>query len=176
MYHECVTPLCRGVTRMVEEIQEIKRRNLVQLVEALQKRDLYEGMQVMESLEEIGMPAVAPLVELITTGNQNERWRSAMALARIGSPSVEPLIEVASRQEASIRNPAIWALAEIGDQKAVNPLINTMQGEESECCRIITAASLLKIDDPSGVEAVNREFERSGEEFRGRVTEALVGS
>ncbi len=51
-----------------------------------------------------------------------------------------------------------------------------MQEEESECCRILTAAALLKISDPAGIEAVNREHERYGEEFRGRADEAFSGS
>ena len=147
-----------------------------QLVYDLLGNDTYRSLETMEELREIGMPAVAPLVELLITGNQNVRWRSAMALARVGEYSVEPLIDVASTKDESIKNPAIWALSEIKSPKAVDPLINVMQKEESECCRILTAAALLKIDDPAGIEAVNREFERSGEEFQGRVTEAFVGS
>ena len=161
---------------MAEETKKISGNNLEQLLNTVQEKDLYNGIQAMEELREIGMPVVAPLVELLISGNQNVRWRSAMALARVGEYSVEPLIDVASTRDVLIRNPAIWALAEIGSPKAVRPLINIMQEEESECCRILTAAALLKIDDPAGIEAVNREFERSGEEFQGRVTEAFVGS
>ncbi len=51
-----------------------------------------------------------------------------------------------------------------------------MQEEESECCRTLTAAALLKINHPIGVDAVNREFKGVGEEFRGRVDEAFYGS
>lgn len=99
-----------------------------------------------------------------------------MALARVGPYSVEPLIDAARKREESIKNPAVWALSEIGSQDAVAPLINVLETEDSECCRIITAAALLKINHPDGVQAVQREIERSGEEFEGRVTEALVGS
>jgi HEAT repeat protein len=166
----------RGVVQMSEEVQEEIGKNVQQLVGDLQKRDIYGGLQVIDSLAKIGEPAVDPLVDLLTNGPPNTRWRSAMALARVGEFSVDPLIEVAATQDVSIRNPAIWALSEIGSSKAVEPLIRIMQEEESECCRILTAAALLKINDPAGVEAVNREYERSGEEFRGRVDEAFSGS
>lgn len=161
---------------MSEELQKQTGNRVDQLVDVLLGNDTYRSLQAMEELRVIGMPAVAPLVELLTTGDQNVRWRSAMALARVGEYSVEPLIDIAATRDVSIRNPAIWALAEIKSPKAVQPLINVMQKEESECCRILTAAALLKIDDPEGIEAVQRVIERSGEVFQGRVTEALVGS
>ncbi|MDE4907687.1 HEAT repeat domain-containing protein [Methanogenium marinum] len=161
---------------MSEEVQKETGNRVSQLTDVLLGNDTYRSLQAMDSLSEIGMPAVAPLMELLTTGNNNVRWRSAMALARVGTHSVEPLIEVATTRDESIRNPAIWALAEIGTPKAVEPLVSIMQKEESECCRILTAAALLKINDPAGIDAVNREYERFGEEFRGRVTEAFVGS
>lgn len=165
-----------GVKQMPEEAQKGSGNRVSQLTDVLLGSDTYRSLQSMDSLKEIGMPAVAPLMELLTTGNASARWRVAMALARLGVYSVEPLIDVASTRDESIRNPAIWALSEIGSQKAVDPLINVMQKEESECCRILTAAALLKIDDPEGIEAVQREIERSGEEFQGLVMEALVGS
>lgn len=161
---------------MDEEAQVMNRQNFTQLMNALQGTDMYGSLQAIDSLGKIGMPAVAPLVELLTTGSQNVRWRSAMALARTGTASVEPLIEIASGRDVSVRNPAIWALAEIGSPKAVEPLVRILQNEESECCRILTAAALLKINDPAGIDAVNREYERFGEEFRGRVDEAFAGS
>ena len=167
---------CREVEQMSEEAQKETGNRVDQLVEVLLGNDTYRSLQVMDSFKEIGLPAVAPLMELLTTGNNNVRWRSAMALAHVGVYSVEPLIEVASTRDESIRNPAVWALAEIGSPKAVEPLINIMQKNDSECCSILTAAALLKINEPAGVEAVNREYGRLGEEFQGRVTEAFVGS
>jgi len=161
---------------MPEEAQKETVNRVSQLYDVLLGNDTYRSLKAMEELREIGIPAVAPLMEQLINGNQNVRWRSAMALARIGAYSVEPLIDAVATQDESIRNPAVWALSEIGSPKAVDPLINLMQKEESECCRIITAAALLKINDPKGNEAVQREIERSGEEFQGRVAEALVGS
>lgn len=161
---------------MPEEAQKGTENRVSQLMDVIMGNDTYRSLKAMDSLKEIGMPAVAPLMELLTTGNTSARWRSAMALSRLGVYSVEPLIDVASTRDESIRNPAIWALSEIGNPKAVNPLINVMKEEESECCRILTAAALLKINDPKGNEAVQREIERSGEEFQGRVTEAFVGT
>ena len=161
---------------MAGEAQKIAGNRVSELMDVLVGNDTYRSLQAMDSLREIGMPAVAPLMELMMTGTGNVRWRAAMALARVGPYSVEPLIDAAVTREEAIRNPAVWALSEIGSPKAVEPLINVMQKEESECCRIITAAALLKINDPDGVKAVQREIERSGEEFEGRVTEALVGS
>lgn len=161
---------------MPEEAQIIAGNKVSELLDVLVGNDTYRSLQAMNSLREIGMPAVAPLMELLMTGTGNVRWRAAMALARVGPYSVEPLIDAARKREESIKNPAVWALSEIGSQDAVAPLINVLETEDSECCRIITAAALLKINHPDGVQAVQREIERSGEEFEGRVTEALVGS
>jgi HEAT repeat protein len=160
---------------MPEDAQE-KTGNVMQLVKNLQEESLYGSLQAIDALGKIGEPAIAPLIKLLTSGNQNIRWKSAMALARVGSLSVEPLIEVTSIKDEAIRNPAIWALSEIGSKKAVKPLISIMQQEPSECCRVLTAAALLKLGDPDGINAVYQEFERSGEEFGGLVSEAFRGS
>ena len=177
-YYVCRPPLvaCQGVVQMSEDAQDRTGENVTRLLKTLQGSNTYRSLQAMESLKEIGEPAVSPLIGLLTNEENTARWRSAMALARVGTYSVEPLIQVATHKDESIRNPAIWALAEIGSEKAVEPLIRIMQEEESECCRVLTAAALLKINDPVGNDAVQKEYERFGEEFRGMVDEAYSGS
>lgn len=177
---DSITTGSRGIRwrtiQMSGEAQKKTEKNVQELVRDLQEQDIYNGMQTIPHLAEIGEPAVGPLIDVLRNGPPENRWKVAMALARLGTHAVDPLIEVTASKDVSIRNPAIWALAEIGSPKSVESLIRIMQDEESECCRILTAAALLKINDPAGVEAVNREFERMGEEFHGRVDEAFYGS
>ncbi|MBN1195588.1 MAG: HEAT repeat domain-containing protein [Methanomicrobiaceae archaeon] len=147
-----------------------------ELVEVVQREKLYTSMKAIAALAALGDRSVEPLMQMLTRGEHSERWRAAIALARVGQHSVEPLINAAVSQTESVRNPAVWALAEIGDPRAVQPLISILHNEDSECCRILTAAALLKIGDPAGVTEVHREYDRSGEDFIGKVTEAREGS
>lgn len=156
--------------------EESNETEVTRIVKQMQGPDTYASLQAMQSLREYGEDAVPHLIELLSDGDQNLRWRAAMALAHVGEPSVGPLLEIVTTRDDTVRNPAIWALAEIKSPHAVEPLVRILEQESSECCRVLTAAALLKIDHPTGIDAVNREIERSGEEFHGMVTEAFVGS
>ncbi|HQC33499.1 MAG TPA: HEAT repeat domain-containing protein, partial [Methanoculleus sp.] len=132
--------------------------------------------QATGALGVIGAPAVGPLVETLLAAGSDARWTVAMALARTGEPAVEPLIGVVLVADDELKNPAIWALAEIGDPRAVNPLVGTLKSGQSECCRALTAAALLKLGDPAGIAEVWKVFDREGEPFRGLAMEALEGT
>jgi hypothetical protein len=90
--------------------------------------------------------------------------------------TVEPLIGVVLVADDEIKNPAIWALAEIGDPRAVDPLVGALRTSQSEWCRALTAAALLKLGDPAGIAEVEKEFEQAGEAFTGLAMEAFEGT
>ena len=149
---------------------------LRQLEKKFQEGNIPEIMRTVDFLKQSDEHAVESLIELLKNGGQSVRWISAMALARIGTDSVDSLIETATSSGESVRDPAIWALAEIKNQKSVEPMLRIMHEESSESCRALTAAALLKIGDPAGINAVFQECERQGEAFRGLVMEAYHGS
>ncbi|TAJ44447.1 HEAT repeat domain-containing protein [Methanofollis fontis] len=147
-----------------------------QLADVVEQGDIYSSLRAMEELRKIGEPAVGPLVEKLVMADGEGRWRFAMALARVGNPAVDPLIETARSGGEGIRNPAVWALAEIGDKKAVGPLIDIIREEGSMCCRVLTAAALIKLGDPAGIDEVYHQYEQHGEEYLSMVMEAYEGS
>ncbi len=154
------------------------RTDMPGLVAVVQNGDIASSLRAMNELRAVGNVAVGPLVASLRDGTTGaERWRAAMALARLGEPAVDPLIAVASSGgEDGVTNPAVWALAEIGDRKAVPHLIELLRRESSVCCRVLTAAALLKIGDPAGVDEVNRQYTEHGEDYEGMVSEAFEGT
>lgn len=167
--------VCRGMGgAAMKEIAEGK--NLTGLLDAVQKGDIASSLRAMKELRAVGDEAVGPLVLSLREGTGAERWRAAMALARLGQPAVDPLITIVATGEEEVRNPAIWALAEIGDPKAVPHLIDLLRREQSVCCRVLTAAALLKIGDPAGIDEVKRQYADHGEDYEGMVMEALEGT
>jgi len=129
------------------------------LMEALQYGDTRGSMAAAAALGQIGAPAVRPLVQALTGTATAARWRVALALTRVGWPAARPLIEVlnteAEEEEAeAILNLAIWALGRVGDARAVKPLVAVMKSGDTESCRGMAAAALLRLGYPGGVAAV----------------------
>jgi len=147
-----------------------------ELMHVMLNGDTYTSLQAIGAFGAMGAPAVDPLMRALLAVDRDARWTVAMALARIGSEAVEPLIGAMLVADDEIRNPVIWALAEIGDPRAVEPLVGTLRTSQSESCRALTAAALLKLDDPAGIAEVEKEFERSGEAFTGLAMEAFEGT
>ncbi|KAF5053788.1 HEAT repeat domain-containing protein [Methanoculleus horonobensis] len=158
------------------EVQEEDNMEIRALMHAMLNGDTYTSLQAIGALGAMGAPAVGPLVRTLLAVDSDARWSVAMALARAGTEAVEPLVGVVLVADDEIKNPAIWALAEIGDPRAVEPLVGTLRTSQSECCRALTAAALLKLGDPVGIAEVEKEFEQSGEGFRGLAMEAFEGT
>ncbi|WP_342678119.1 HEAT repeat domain-containing protein [Methanofollis sp. UBA420] len=151
--------------------------DLAGLLDVVQNGDIASSLRAMNDLRAVGDEAVGPLVASLREGTGAGRWRAAMALARLGQNAVDPLITVATGGGGDgVTNPAIWALADIGDQKAVPHLIDLLRREQSVCCRVLTAAALLKLGDPAGIAEVNRQYAEHGEDYQGMVMEAFEGT
>ena len=156
-------------------MQEMIERGMVKVEDSARVRelmhtmlngDVYTSLQAVGNLGAIGAPAVGPLMQALLAADSNTRWTMAMALARTGAEAVEPLIGLLLVADDELKNPAVWALAEVG----------VLRTSQSECCRALTAAALLKQGDPGGVAEVERVFELSGEAFTGLAMEAYEGT
>ncbi len=162
---------------MQKQIHKQDRPEVAGLIEKVKNGSIYNSLMAAGELKDIGEDAVDPLMAAFNESGTNAiRWRIAMALARMGDVAVDDLIKVMDTDDTSRLNPAIWALSAIGDQRAVEPLVNCMNCSTEECCRALTAAALLKIGDPAGVNAVEEMLQSSSENFKGQVFEALEGS
>ncbi|MCK9297925.1 HEAT repeat domain-containing protein [Methanoculleus sp. YWC-01] len=158
------------------EVKEGDTAQVQELMHVMLNADTYTSLRAVSALGAIGAPAVGPLVQALLSVDSDTRWTVAMALARAGAEAVEPLVGVVLVADDDIKNPAIWALAEIGDPRAVDPLVGTLRTSQSECCRALTAAALLKLSDPAGVAEVKKAFEQSDEKFAGFAMEAFEGT
>jgi len=161
------------------ERREVKERDTAQvqeLMHAMLNADTYTSLRAISALGAMGAPAIGPLVQTLLAVDSDARWTVAMALARAGTEAVEPLVGVVLVADDEIKNPAIWALAEIGDPRAVDPLVGILRTSQSECCRALTAAALLKLGDPAGIAEVKEAFAQSGERFAGLAMEAFEGT
>lgn len=168
--------VCRGMGGAAM-VQSTGIKNLPGLLDVVQNGDITSSLRAMNELRAVGNVAVGPLVASLRDGTGEERWRAAMALARLGQTAVNPLIAVASGSGGDgVTNAAVWALAEIGDRKAVPHLIDLLRREQSVCCRVLTAAALLKIGDPAGIDEVNRQYAEHGEDYEAMVMEAFEGT
>jgi HEAT repeat protein len=161
---------------MKRQQEEKEEQDVRKLMEILEKGAIYDKLQAASTLGRIGEPAVPSLMDAINSENPNLRWRAAIALGKMGTPAVDPLIDVLESRNASVRVPVTWALAEIGDARAVPPLLRVLREDQSECCRVMAGAALLKIGDPEGVSQVIAECRNQGEEFAGQVREAYYGT
>ena len=154
-----------------ENVAEVR-----ELMHVMLNGDTYTSLQAINALGAIGAPAVGPLMKALTAVDSDARWVVAMALARVGTGAVEPLIGIVETADDALTNPAVWALAEIGDPRAVDPLVAVLQENRPKCCRILTAAALLKLGDPAGIAKVQDAFDRLGERFAGLAMEAYEGT
>lgn len=158
-------------------IEKMKNeRDLHGLLEILEKGDIYRKLKAAEALGSIGDVAVPYLLEAMKNENPNIRWRAAIGLGKVGQPAVDGLIGILDGDDPHARVAATWAVSEIGDYRAINPLMRILQGNDSECCRVMAAAALLKMNDPASVVRVHEVCDEAGEEFTGAVEEAFHGT
>lgn len=157
-----------------EENAQMNQKEVRNFIEILKSEDVYKAFTATSALGAMGESAVQPLVGMLNDENPGMRWRAAIALGKVGSPAVEALITALASNEARI--PATWALAEIGDARATPSLVQILETDSSECCRGIAAASLLKLNDPAGVQKVREICAKEGDEFTGVVMEAFYGT
>jgi HEAT repeat protein len=157
-----------------EELGQMKQQEVAKFIDVLKSEDVYRAFTATSVLGTLGESAVEPLVSMLSDEEPGMRWRAAIALGKVGSPAVDALIAALASETSRI--PAAWALAEIGDARATPPLVQILESDSSECCREIAAASLLKLNDPVGVQKVEEVCAKEGDKFKGVVLEAFFGT
>ena len=94
------------------------------------------------------------LVQGLTDMDPAVRKEAERILAEMGPPAVDSLITALSDEDANIRRGAARILGEIKDGRAVEPLLETLKGQDS-ALHYWTARSLGKMGTP-GVDALTR--------------------
>nr|MDO8078634.1 HEAT repeat domain-containing protein [Candidatus Freyarchaeota archaeon] len=121
------------------------------LIRALQEDEDYSVRSTAARvLGEIGDPrAVEPLIRAL---QEDEDWEvresAAMALAEFeGDRVVEALIQALRDGESVVRMKAAWSLGIIGDARALEPLREAVEREESEAAIIKMWDAITDIED-----------------------------
>jgi|GEM_PF-1158105 len=84
------------------------------------------------ALGRLGDPrAVGPLMAALYEKDSPALHELPRALAKIGSPAVEPLIQASQHPDAETARMAVEALGEIGDARAVGPVLELLEREDS---------------------------------------------
>jgi len=153
---------------------EKEKQSVSELVQKLVQGTTYDMLDAAEAVAAHGENAVSAIADLLGSAERETRWRAAVALERIGAPAVDALVAAAGHDNYLVRVPAIWALEHIGDARAVDPLVENLNGK-NECCRWMAAAALSKIGGEHGRAAVETAF-ADDPAGRGIVEELIEGS
>ena len=152
----------------------MQKQSVSELVQKLVQGTTYEMLDAAEAVAAHGEHAVAAIAPLLASTERETRWRAAVALERVGAPAVDALVAAAGHENYLVRVPAIWALEHIGDARAVETLVENLNGR-NECCRWMAAAALSKVGGASGRAAVETAF-ANDPAGRGIVEELIEGS
>jgi HEAT repeat protein len=115
------------------------------LVQALSRADGVSRAAARE-LGKLGdASAVQPLTALL--GNPDVNQAASEALVKLGAKSVEALVGALQQTDATTRRAAAAALGEIGDKRAVESLIQVVQGDDDWGARTAAATALGQIKD-----------------------------
>ncbi len=151
-----------------------KQQSVSELVQKLVQGTTYDMLDAAEAVAAHGETAVSAIADLLGSAERETRWRAAVALERIGVPAVDALVAAAGHDNYLVRVPAIWALEHVGDARAVDPLVENLNGT-NECCRWMAAAALSKIGGEHGRARVETAF-ANDPAGRGIVEELIEGS
>jgi HEAT repeat protein len=135
---------------------KIGKRAVIPLINTLRNENQYIRMVAAWVLGQIkDKRAVIPLIDALKTKNSNEQRIIAWALGELGidkiginekvlcllilgrekeiipygSEAVRPLIDALNNEEPNVRLLAAWALGKLNDERAVLPLIFTLEDE-----------------------------------------------
>ena len=92
------------------------------------------------------------LTRLLQYPDFSIQWKAAEALGTLGPEAVDYLILALVEQDLAAKLGAIEALADIKDRRAVTPLINLLECDESNEVRWACAIALREIGDPAAID------------------------
>jgi hypothetical protein len=106
----------------------------------------YEPIEkATKALGEIGKPAIEPLIRALNDEDAYVRKGTAKTIETIGEPAVEPLIRALKDADEDIRGGAAEALGTIGDERAVEPLTQSLN-DKGYMVREHVVGALEKLD------------------------------
>ncbi len=170
------------------------------------KAAFYRVMTMQESQGRPDTDSFQILIAMLFTGSVAKKLRAAELLAETGVPGIGELLDASGDADRMVRRRALMALGALYQPKSAflyadrsrtgNPdspsaiplcangrksriiyhLIEKMRHDADEECRIMAAASLVKIGDPSGLREVRRECAQQGREFEGEVLDVVWGT
>jgi hypothetical protein len=129
-----------------------------------------------ELLAETGVPGIGELLEASGDADRLMRRRALMALGALFQPESVLLYPDGSRT-GNPDSPFIIPLCANGQKsRIIRLLVDKMRNDADEECRIMAAASLMKIGDRSGLREVRRECQQQGRNFEGNVLDVVWGT
>jgi HEAT repeat protein len=124
---------------------------------------------IIEALGKIGdVRAVEPLIKALENEHFTIADSAAEALAEIGEPAVEPLIQALKDKNPDIRWGATQALGDLKDERAVEPLIQTLMKDKDLEVQWTAAKALGKIGDKRAVEPLIQALKKRIIAVKGR--------
>jgi HEAT repeat protein len=133
-------------------------------------------LRAAEILAETGVPGIGELLDASGDADRMMRRRALMALGALFQPKSAFLYPGASRT-GNPDSPFTIPLCANGQKSIiVCLLIEKMHHDADEECRIMAAASLIKIGEHSGVKEVQKECQQQGRNFEGEVLDVVWGT
>ncbi len=127
-------------------------------------------------LTEIGVPRIAQLLDASGDADHALRVRAMMALGALFQPEATLYHPANNRKKGSTPPPAISIFSNGQKSRIVHLLIEKMRHDDDEECRIMAAASLMKIGDRSGLKEVRRACLQQGKDFEGQILDVVWGT
>jgi HEAT repeat protein len=127
---------------------------LAALAEALGDKDEDIRQEAIEGLTCIGEPALFPLVGALGHEDEGIRQKAEEGLVRIGEPALAPLVEALSHESAIVRQAAASILGQIGDDRAIEPLLQVLDGDDGDDVLRVVADALAALGWQPGENAV----------------------
>ncbi len=118
-------------------------------IQALKEKDRYVRREAAFALGEIGdVRAVEPLIQSLEDEDLEVRFEATDALEKIREPAVDLLLRALKVGNKDVRRLVAWILGEIGDSRAIKPLIQALNDEDSDV-QWRAAEALVKIGEPA---------------------------
>jgi hypothetical protein len=142
---------------------------------------LYSGSfarkrRAAQLLAEIGAPDIATLLDASADDNRIMRVRALKALGALFRPEANLYQPGGSRDSRSPSPPSASFFSNGQRSRVVYLLIDRMHHDVDEECRIMAAASLMKIGDRSGLKEVRRGCLQQGRAFEGQILDLVWGT
>jgi hypothetical protein len=148
----------------------------LKLIAMLFSGSLTRRGRAAQLLTEIGVPGIAKLLESSGEADRMMRMRALMALGALFRPEANLYDSGKTRDNGSKSSPATTFFSNGQKSRVVGLLIEKMQHDDDEECRIMAAASLMKIGDRSGLEEVRKACLQFGKEFEGQILDVVWGT